>query len=105
MISKHTKTVLKTLSRLIQVARQERAFSQAELAERLNVTRQTVIAIEKGDRTVSIGTVFEAAHLLGIPLFSEEDQQLSKWQTVLTGFSALLPKRTHHKKPKVSDDF
>src|SRR3990167_5556948 len=105
MISQYTKNALKTLGKLIQVTRQERAFSQAELAERLNVTRQTVIAIEKGDRTVSIGTVFEAAYLLAIPLFSEDDQSLSKWQTILSGFSALLTKKTHHKKQKVSDDF
>lgn len=105
MISQYTKNALKTLGKLIQVARQERAFSQAELAERLNVTRQTVIAIEKGDQKVSIGTAFEAAHLLAIPLFSKDDQPLSQWQTVLSGFSALLPKRTYHKKQKVSDDF
>lgn len=102
---KYTKNALVTLGKLIHAARSDRAFSQAELAERLGVARQTVIAIEKGDSAVAIGTVFEAAFLLGIPLFSDNQQQLSKWQTILTGFSALLPKRTRQKKQKVSDDF
>lgn len=105
MISRLTSQVLKTLGELIRVARTDRAHSQADLALRLRVTRQTVSAIERGDPTVAIGTVFEAAYLLGIPLFSHDKQQLSKWQAVLNEFSSLVPKRTHSKKPKVSDDF
>lgn len=102
---KHTKNAVTLLGKLIHAARSDHSFSQAELAERLGVTRQTVIAIEKGDSKVMIGTVFEAAYILGIPIFSEDDKSLSKWQTLLSGFSGLLPKRSHRKKPKVSNDF
>lgn len=105
MISRLTRKALMTLGSLIRTARRERAFSQAALAERVGVTRQTIIAIEKGDPNVAIGTLFEAAYILGIPLFSEDSRQLSKWQTVLTEFSALLPKKTRQKKQQVSDDF
>lgn len=105
MISKLTEKTLKILGTLIKVARRDRAFSQLELAKRLKVTRQTLIAIEKGDPKVSVGTVFEAAYVLGIPLFSEDNDHLSKWQTILSGFSALLPDRTRRKKQKVGDDF
>ena len=105
MISRLTRKAITTLGILIRTARRERTFSQAALAERVGVTRQTIIAIEKGDPNVSIGTLFEAAYILGIPLFSEDSQQLSKWQNVLTEFSALLPKKTRQKKQRVSDDF
>lgn len=105
MISQITQKTLKTLGNFIAVARRDRAFSQSNLAERLGVARQTVIAIEKGDSKVAIGTVFEAAYILGIPLFSTDKDTQSKWQSVLTNFSAILPKRSRRKKPKVSDDF
>jgi len=105
MISRFSHKALKVLGSLIRTARIDRTFSQAALAERLDVTRQTVIAIEKGDPKVSIGTVFECAYVLGIPLFSENDQQLSRWQTTLSEFSGLLPKKTRQKKQRMSDDF
>lgn len=105
MISKLTNNALKTLGKLIQVARRDRGVSQAELAERLNVSRQTIMAIEKGDQKVAIGSVFEAAYIVGIPLFSDDTQQLSKWQSVLMNFSALLPKKTHLKPQKMNDNF
>lgn len=105
MISRFSQKILKVLGELIKIARIERTFSQAVLAERLNVTRQTVIAIEKGDPKVAIGTVFECAYILGIPLFSDSSQQLSKWEMTLNEFSGILPKKTRLKKPKVSDDF
>ncbi len=38
----------------IEPARKAKKFTQAELAERVQVTRQTIIAIEKGNYTPSI---------------------------------------------------
>lgn len=105
MISRFTDTALKTLGTLIRTARRSRAYSQSRLAERVNITRQTIMAIEKGDPKVAIGTVFEVAYIVGIPLFSNDPQQLSKWQLILTDFSGLLPKKTRQKKQKISDDF
>lgn len=105
MISRLTHYALKIFGELVKAARRDRAFSQAELALRLQVTRQTVGAIEKGDPKVAVGTVFEAAYLLGIPLFSHDKQQLSKWQTILGEFNAVLPQRTRSKKLKVSNEF
>lgn len=104
MISRIPKKTLKVIGSLIKNARRERHFSQDALAERLNVTRQTVMAIEKGDHKVAIGTFFEAAYLLGIPLLSTDEKQLTQWQSVLNGFDALLPKKIRKKK-QVSDDF
>ena len=105
MISRLTGKALKTLGKLIQVARRKQSVSQAALAERLGVTRQTIIALEKGDSKVAVGTVFEAAYIVGIPIFSDDKQQLSKWQSILTDFSGLLSQKTRQKKQIISDDF
>jgi len=43
-------------------------MTQAELAEKIGVTRQTVIAIEGGKYSPSLEMAFEIAHALGRPL-------------------------------------
>ncbi|MEW1547872.1 helix-turn-helix transcriptional regulator [Streptomyces tsukubensis] len=43
-------------------------MTQAELADRLGVTRQTVIAIEKGRYSPSLETAFRIARVFGVPL-------------------------------------
>jgi putative transcriptional regulator len=43
-------------------------MTQAELAERIGVTRQTVIAIEQGRYSPSLEMAFKIAHVFGVPL-------------------------------------
>jgi putative transcriptional regulator len=43
-------------------------MTQAELAERVGVTRQTVIAIEQGRYSPSLEMAFQIAHALRVPL-------------------------------------
>ncbi|TDB81955.1 helix-turn-helix transcriptional regulator [Micromonospora sp. KC721] len=43
-------------------------MTQAELAERIGVTRQTVIAIEQGRYSPSLEIAFRIAHALGVRL-------------------------------------
>ena len=43
-------------------------MTQAELATRVGVTRQTVIAIEQGRYSPSLEMAFKIAHALGVPL-------------------------------------
>lgn len=43
-------------------------MTQAELAERIGVTRQTVIAIEKGRYSPSLETAFRIARAFAVPL-------------------------------------
>lgn len=45
--------------------RSQRGWSQAELAERLDVSRQTVNAIETGKYDPSLPLAFALAHLFG----------------------------------------
>ncbi|MEU0531347.1 helix-turn-helix transcriptional regulator [Amycolatopsis tolypomycina] len=43
-------------------------MTQAELAGRLGVTRQTVIAIEQGRYSPSLEMAFQIAHVFSVPL-------------------------------------
>ena len=52
----------------LRVLRAERRWSQAELAERLGVSRQTVNAIETGKYDPSLPLAFAIARLFGQPI-------------------------------------
>jgi len=43
-------------------------MTQAELAERVGVTRQTIIAVEQGRYSPSLEVAFKIARVLGAPL-------------------------------------
>jgi putative transcriptional regulator len=43
-------------------------MTQAELADRIGVTRQTIIAVEQGRYSPSLEMAFRIAHVLGVPL-------------------------------------
>jgi putative transcriptional regulator len=49
----------------LRVLRAERRWSQAELAERLGVSRQTINVIENGRYEPSLGLALRAARLFG----------------------------------------
>jgi putative transcriptional regulator len=59
----------------LKVLRAERDWSQADLAERLEVSRQTINAIETGRYDPSLPLAFKIARLFGQPIeqiFSDE---------------------------------
>ena len=104
-LSSSTLSVLKTLGAMIKAARLERSMSQAELSQRLGVSRHTVITLEKGDPKVSVGTVFEAATIVGIPLLAEDQHALNRLATTVANLASVLPERGRRKKVAVRDDF
>ncbi len=56
-------------------------MTQQELADRVGVTRQTIIAIEAGKYSPSLELAFRIAYTFGVPLeevFSFEDQKFVK---------------------------
>jgi putative transcriptional regulator len=52
--------------RRLRFARDE--MTQAELAQRIGVTRQTIIAIEQGRYSPSLEMAFQIAHAFDVPL-------------------------------------
>lgn len=60
----------------LRVLRAERKWSQAELGERLGVSRQTIHAIETGKYDPSLPLAFAMARLFGLAIediFSDDD--------------------------------
>ena len=104
-LSSSTLSVLKTLGAMIKAARLERGMSQAQLSRRLGVSRYTVIALEKGGPKVSVGTVFEAATIVGIPLLADDQGALNKLATTVANLTSILPERGRRKKVALQDDF
>lgn len=56
------------MNNLMRELRGERGWSQADLAERLDVSRQTVNAIETGKYDPSLPLAFKIARLFGMPI-------------------------------------
>ncbi|HWW27978.1 MULTISPECIES: helix-turn-helix transcriptional regulator [Caulobacter] len=52
----------------LKVLRAERDWSQADLAERLEVSRQTINALETGKYDPSLPLAFKIARLFGLPI-------------------------------------
>ena len=52
----------------LKVLRAERNWTQADLADALDVSRQSVIAIEKGKFDPSLPLAFRMSRLFGLPI-------------------------------------
>jgi transcriptional regulator with XRE-family HTH domain len=76
----------------IRLARHDRRWSAAELAERAGVSQRTVLAVEAGKASPSIGNVLNIAALAGVDLFGQTDPvELSRARRRGEERLALLP--------------
>ena len=92
------------LGESIRVARLKRRWTTADLAERVGVSRATISKVEHGDPSVSIGTFFEAATLVGVPLFEDETTR-RRHAAHQRAELALLPERARRVGRPVDDNF
>ena len=76
------------LGLLLQARRKRVGWSQARLAHRLGITRQLVIALEKGTPGVAVGTVLKAFNALGLTL-NANPRELSGDHDPVTRTSAI----------------
>ncbi|MDG1253597.1 MAG: helix-turn-helix transcriptional regulator [Glaciecola sp.] len=60
----------------LKVLRAERDWTQADLAARLDVSRQTIVAIEKGKYDPSLSLAFKTARLFAQPIESIFDDEI-----------------------------
>jgi transcriptional regulator with XRE-family HTH domain len=94
----------KLLGARVRLARRERRWTLQELAERVGVSHVTMRKVERGDLTVALGIAFEAAAVVGVPLFHEDRSRRSLEASRVDDRLAVLPQLV--RKPlKVDDDF
>lgn len=60
------------LGRVLRAARERRGLTQAQLAEKVNVTRWSVLNLEAGQETQALRTLFELTAALGLELTARE---------------------------------
>lgn len=89
------------LGNRVRLARRERRWTVAELAERVGVSPVTLRKVEKGDPTVALGTAFEAAALVGVTLFDDNVARRALEAGHVAARLAVLPATV---RPAITDD-
>lgn len=89
----------------IRLARKQRRMSEAELAARIGISRSTLQLIEKGNAKVEVGLAFEAAVLVGVPLFVPDPSRIASEIARVEDKLALLPQSIRRPRTEVKDDF
>ena len=87
----------------VRSARLDRGWTVADLAERAGVSPPTVLKVEHGDASVSLGTAFECAVLVGVALFYDDERRLVA--EAERGRAPLLRRRARPTGHEVSLDF
>lgn len=103
--SRLTKEALLLLGKQIRLARKGRRMSEHDLAVRVGIARSTLQRMEKGDPSVEIGLVLEAATLTGVDLFVPEATTLASQLDRIDDKLALMPGSIRKPRLEVDDDF
>jgi transcriptional regulator with XRE-family HTH domain len=92
-----TKRILTEMGENIKLARLRRKLSSEQVAERANISRPTLLAIEKGSPAVSIGSYLLVLQVLGLEkdflLIAKDDELGRKLQDAKISTSKRAPKR------------
>ena len=96
---------LEHFSALLRIQRSEKGLTIEELADRLGVSRPTATKMLSGAPGVSIGSYFEAAYILDVPLFDPDPDRLASLREKTKQLEALLPQRVKSTIEEIDDDF
>lgn len=99
--SSGTRAAVRILGESIRASRLRRGWSVASLAERVGVSVPTITKIERGSPSVAIGSVFEAARLVGVELYGGHQELADR---VVSNELALLPQRGRSRR-RANNDF
>ncbi len=92
-----TKKILVELGDNIKLARLRRKLSSEQVAERANISRPTLLGVEKGSPTVSIGSYLLVLQVLGLEkdliLVGKDDELGRRLQDAKISTSDRAPKR------------
>lgn len=103
--SRYSREAVALLGQLIRQRRIERKMTAGDLAQRADLSRGLVVRIEKGDLRCAIGAVFEAAAIVGVPLFDADQAKLDDKVRATAATLTLLPRSARAPKIGVKDEF
>lgn len=89
----------------IREARVERRWTVRELAERAGISTSTLLKVEQGDPSVTLGVAFDVATLVGVPLFHEDRASLGAELAHRRDRLALLPQRVREPEEDLGNEF
>lgn len=95
-----TRDAARALGAQVTAARRARRWTAARLAEQAGINLRTLRKVERGDPSVALGTAFDVAVLVGVPLFTPNRSELAVLADSLTDRAALLGERV----VPISDD-
>jgi transcriptional regulator with XRE-family HTH domain len=104
-IDTETSDALKLLGAQIRLARHAKGWTAENLAQRVGVSKRTMLAVEAGSASVAVGTVFSAAVVAGVPLFQMTGRDLAREVRSTERVLALLPSRVDRGKKDLDDAF
>ena len=102
-LSKSTRQTAMVLGNQIAQGRRARRMTLAELSQRVGVSEPTMRNVENGSPSVAIGTFFEAARIVGLPLFTADSRELTSLLHRSEEKLSLMPERVRSR--EVKDDF
>lgn len=89
----------------VREARVERRWTVRELAERAGISTSTLLKVEKGDPSVTLGVALDVAALVGVPLFHEDRANLGAEVVRRRERLTLLPQRIREPEDDLGNDF
>lgn len=98
------KEALAQLGEQIRMARKRRQWTIAELAKKIDVSAPTIMALEKGEPTVSVGVLVSVLWTLGL---ETELRNLANPNDIegIKLMNARLPKKIRTSKRNLDNDF
>lgn len=103
--SRYSLNALELMGNLIREGRIAANLTTESLAQRAGISRSLLQRIEKGDPGCAIGSVFEVAAIVGLPLFETDAKTLATRLGYSNEKRALLPKAVRLSRKAVKDDF
>lgn len=101
----HVQDALIVWGQLIRRGRLDRTWTAKDLAARANVSEQTVLSAEAGNRGTAVGTMMDLSDLVGVPVFGIEDRaEIAIRRQRGEEMLALLPSRVRRRKVGTIDD-
>lgn len=103
--SRTVRQAAELLGSQVRETRIERRWTVRELAERAGISTSTLLKVEQGDPSVTLGVAFDVAALVGVPLFHEDRSDLGAELGRRRERLTLLPQRVRKDAEDLGNDF